>query len=129
MDLDALFARLREANARHGGMPVVVYVVYPDGWSELLTMPLESMPRPGGETPGEELRGRTMTDTERDILVLFARAEKPLKGRTVASRLGRSYSSHLRETLAEMVRRGQLLRARGGYWPADRPIPRRDQED
>jgi hypothetical protein len=129
MDLDALFARLREANARHGGMPVVLYVVYPDGWSELLTVPLESMPRTAAETPERQVPSHTLTDTERDILVLFARAEKPLKGRTVASRLGRSYSSHLRKTLAAMVRRGQLKRAHGGYWPSDRPVPRRAEED
>ncbi len=79
---------------------------------------------------------RPVTPLEEEIIALCRRAEKPLKGHTVASRLGRSFSSHLRETLAEMVRGGRpWLRSRGcrgaGRWPRrglarlPQPLPRR----
>lgn len=81
------------------------------------------------ELPREEAVHK-VTEAEREILDLLGRAERPLKGRTVAARLGRSYSSHLRETLADMVRRGQLARGpKGGYWPAGKPPPACDLDD
>lgn len=78
---------------------------------------------------------KPLTLLEEDIIALCRRSEGPLKGRTVASRLGRSYSSHLKDTLAEMVREGRLLRGRkslNGEWvngyvlpaaPAASPAP------
>lgn len=50
-----------------------------------------------------------------DVLACLQGAGRPLKGSAIARRLDRSYSPHLRSTLAAMVRAGELARTPDGY--------------
>ena len=57
---------------------------------------------------------------------MLARAEKPLKGRTIANRAHVEYTSHFRTTLSRMVKADppRVIKARqGGYWLPGRPVP------
>lgn len=47
----------------------------------------------------------------------------PLKGRAIARRVNRPFTSYFREVLADMRDRGRLILAGGGYWLSARPLP------
>jgi hypothetical protein len=123
MDLKQLLEALIEANARHGAGPVVVYVVYPDGSAELLTLPasvpVDRQPTQTGQVCPE------LSEREKAALGVVAKAEHPLKGRTVATRAGLRYTSHFREMMSGLVQKGLVqVGPEGGYWPAGKPLPR-----
>jgi hypothetical protein len=88
-----------------------------------LLFPLRLPERPpGGQVPS------VPTDTAEKVFGVLVKAEKPLKGRTVAHRAGLGYGSHLRQTLSDLVLTGRLMRVPGrGYWPAGKPVPPADQ--
>lgn len=118
----AALEQLRAALTRNGERrPLFVEVLYSDGTADRLAIPAER-----GRTNPATASGQVSpaTDNERLILEVLSRAEKPLKGRTVASRAGLAYNSHLRQTLSVMRRAGRIQRApSGGYWPANKPLP------
>ena len=59
------------------------------------------------------------------ILALMAEVEKPLKGASIARRLGRRETSHFRGVLAQLRRDGKLHNGGDGYWLASRgPCPK-----
>ncbi len=57
------------------------------------------------------------------ILELLRKVDKPLKGASIAKKLGRDYDSYLKETLSEMRRGGAVIHANGGYWLQGRSLP------
>ena len=59
----------------------------------------------------------------RGILDVLRAAEKPLKGRTVAGRCKREFTSHFRTILSGLVKSGQVVLLPGGYWLAERDRP------
>lgn len=77
--------------------------------------------RPGDQFPvkvtsispmvAEEQRRRSRIEME--VLRVCTR-DTPLKGLTIARRIGREYDSYLRGTLARLVREGRLRRATNG---------------
>jgi hypothetical protein len=128
----ALVEALRAALAQPDRRLVFVQLqlVYSDATTQLFSLPGPSVANPVCDPPAT----RVATDTERAILAVLERAERPLKARTIASRarvLGFSleYGSHLRRTLAAMVKPedGRLVYVgRDGYWLAGRELPHTD---
>lgn len=122
MDLEALISRLREAVARYG-LPVVVHLVYPDGRTELLTLPESSMADSTSDAKAEAVT-LELTDREKAVLGVLARAERPLKGRTIATRAGIRYNSHFRDVMSGLRERKLVIADdERRYWPANRPLP------
>jgi hypothetical protein len=123
MDLESLISRLREAVARYG-LPLVVHLIYPDGRTELITLPSDTMPANRQSAEVQQVVPE-LSEREKAALAVLARADQPLKGRTVATRAGIRYTSHFREMMSGLVNRELVVvAAGGGYWPADRPLPR-----
>jgi hypothetical protein len=55
-----------------------------------------------------------VTDLERNILEVVRNADGPLKGRSIANRLQRHYSSHFRSVLARLKKEGKPESGEGG---------------
>jgi hypothetical protein len=116
--LEALRAALAHSQGRR---PSFLQLLYADGRTETFPLPTDTIDGSSSSPRADKIH--RASETEDAILRVLARAEKPLKGTAIATRAGLSYSSHLREALAEMVRNGRLIRGpQGGYWPADRPL-------
>lgn len=65
------------------------------------------------EAADETSDGRRLNPTEVEILRVCTK-DTPLKGMTIARRIGREYEAYLRRTLAKMVRDGLLRRSTDG---------------
>lgn len=78
-----------------------------------------------GPAPQSEQTGRTLTPMERSILEVMATAERPLKQRAIASRMGQPMTPHFKSCCGRLRREGVLRYIpRSGYWRADRELPR-----
>ncbi len=126
----AALAALRAAVANcHGRRPSFLQLLYPDGTAELIPFPPREAVLPTVEVTPQGTR--VPTSTERAILAVLERAEKPLKAQAIVSRARRlgfdlEYNPYLRRVLSAMVKPedGRLVYVgRDGYWLASRPLP------
>lgn len=124
MDLKRLVEMLAEANTRHRTGPVVLYLVYPDGTSELLTLPPISMPQTEATPTGERCPSPGAKRLRGLILEQLRQVDKPISQAGLARKCGRANSGHFRETLETMVGIGEVRRLpTGHYWLPDRNLP------
>jgi hypothetical protein len=120
----AALEALRLALAKcQGRRPSFLQLLYPDGTIEQYGLCEGSMAEDRASAPD----GRTapeLTPREKAAIDVLARADQPLKGRTVASRARLRYTSHFREMMAELViRELVIVGPEGGYWLKGRPLP------
>lgn len=120
----AALEALRAALARcQGRRPAFLQLLYPDGTIE--QHGLVGSIAPDGSAPQSGQVAPELTSREKAALEVLTRADQPLKGRTVATRAGLRYTSHFREMMSGLVLKELVIVGpEGGYWPADRPLPR-----
>jgi hypothetical protein len=70
-----------------------------------------SLPEMTLATPPEANTG----DVASQILAVLAEADRPLKGQAIASRAGRKFNSHFKQTLAQLKRDGEVVLVADGY--------------
>jgi hypothetical protein len=111
MILDQLLAAARQCAPGAGTAQLLLRVRMSDGRRVEVKLPLpEDRPDPPAAPPT-----RPATLRER-VVELLANETHALKGVVIAARLHHEYTSHLRQTLADMVKDGTLVRPpTGGY--------------
>lgn len=101
---EAILGAVRQALVAAGDrVPLFLHILYSDSTSDVVTMPKQTS-RPPNPTEAEEA-----------ILAVLRRAERPLKGSAIASRAGKRYTGHFRESLARLTADGTLLHDEDGY--------------
>ena len=99
-----------------------IQLLYPDGRIELFPV-RDSIAASKAAAPVDPARP-PLSDREKAALAVLARAERPLKGRTIAARAGLRYTSHFRELMAGLVRKGLVITTSERlYWPASKEVP------
>ena len=126
--LAAALTALRDAvrarrGQRLGSVFLQVQVSYADGHIELHQLAITSKPTPATSAAAEPVR-LDLTKREKAVLAVLARAERPLKGVSIAKRARIRYNSHFRDVMSGLRERGLvILDAEHHYWPANRPLP------
>jgi hypothetical protein len=120
----AALEALRLALAKcQGRRPSFLQLLYPDGTIEQYGLCEGSMAGKPADATDETVR-LELTERERSVLAVLARAERPLKGRTIATRAGIRYNSHFRDVMSGLKERKLVVSdEERRYWPADRPWP------
>jgi hypothetical protein len=105
-----------------GRRPAFLQLLWPDG--KIDTYSLDGMmPAAGPDAKGEPVKP-PLSDREKAVLAVLAKAERPMKGCTVATRAGLKYNSHFRDVMSELKeKRLVIVDGDRRYWPADRPAP------
>ncbi len=117
--LEAFRAALAKSRGRR---PAFLQLLWPDGTID--TYAVNGMMPADRASEGDGRSVPELTDREKAVLDVLARADQPLKGRTVATRARLRYTSHFREMMAELVLKELVFVApEGGYWPKGRPLP------
>jgi hypothetical protein len=64
------------------------------------------------------------TETEDAILEALQLTEVPIKARGIAKACARPYTSHFRQAVYDLVKKGKVIQIDGWkYWLAGRPLP------
>lgn len=117
--LDILHNALTRARGRRLAF---LLLLYSDSSSDLVSLP---PPPAGKDVAGPEAGAVELSQREESILRVLARAERPLKGCTTATRAGLRYNSHFRDVMSELREKGLVIvDADRRYWSADKPLPK-----